>query len=74
VDRSASVGPTTQFLWLVDNFLYGKPTRKPKQKVFMDKGHSLAFLGSVLATGLVGPVTLSAAPSGHRPPALRQKP
>jgi hypothetical protein len=39
----------------------------------MDRGHSLAFLGSTLATGLVGPVTLSAAPSGHRPPAPWKK-
>lgn len=67
-------GSTTQFRWLVINLLSKNQPEKEKEKVLMDRGHSRTFVGTALATGLVGLVTLPATPTGHRPPALWNKP
>ena len=63
-------GSTTQFRWLVINFLFKKNEKIQSKKY---GGFKSEFLSAALAAGLVGLVTPPAAPTGHRPPALWQK-
>ena len=60
-------GSTTQSRWLVINFPFNSPQKKPMKKVVTGRFLHLIFLDAAHATGLVGLVPLPATPWGHRP-------